>query len=526
MTQRRAIIWRAVSHESQAAEDKVSLEEQERAAREWCSRNDCAVVAVLTVPGHSRYESDVTDALDEFRQNGITAYDQLKRHWLARDFDVLVAYHPSRLGRSVALFAYAVENVVRSGAVIHCVIGGEINQSNFTMAYAMGSIQATQGISTLVAGKKAGMKKRASRGLHTGSTLPFFHIYERDDHHRPVRLVVDRQRYQRLIDDLYQVVVDERVNWDNIEKRLYELGHAAEDGRPWRTRFFRDILLAPACWGNLGTGYRARGRVQKRQWWMIEPTDDMPDNVHMEYGVCEPVYAGEQADRLKAELRRRLDMTGQARANNTYAFSGLCQCGECGRTMGRNKSSGGWMGYTCKTRWIVARNMRGGITYCSQRSSISVKVLREFVHGYLDEYLPQIAQTGTLPQQNPVGAPDYPALIEADLSRVDRQIQTLTVRLGSAPDTVLPDIYAQLQALGQQRENLRAQLAAIHYRSDKTARRINSVKKAAQAILDMGLPNFWEQPEVAIHQLLHPLLAGWRIIVLDGEIIGFKPIDS
>ena len=94
----RAVIWKAVSSERQANDDKVSLEEQERLAREWCENNGYDIIKVLEVPGYSRRESDIITALDDFAQQGIYAYRDLRSMWQNDDFDVLVAYSHDRLG--------------------------------------------------------------------------------------------------------------------------------------------------------------------------------------------------------------------------------------------------------------------------------------------------------------------------------------------------------------------------------------------------------------------------------------------
>ena len=48
---KNAIIWCAVSSQAQTAEDKISLPEQERAARDWCEANGYTVIDVLKVEG-------------------------------------------------------------------------------------------------------------------------------------------------------------------------------------------------------------------------------------------------------------------------------------------------------------------------------------------------------------------------------------------------------------------------------------------------------------------------------------------
>ena len=74
MTKKKAVIWCAVSTQAQTAEDKISLPEQEQAARDWCQENTLSVSAILKVPGYSRRESDIITALEDFAEQGIYAY--------------------------------------------------------------------------------------------------------------------------------------------------------------------------------------------------------------------------------------------------------------------------------------------------------------------------------------------------------------------------------------------------------------------------------------------------------------------
>src|SRR5690242_19296865 len=112
----RAIIWTSVSSRPQMSEDNVSLEEQARLCNEWCANNGYSVVDRLTVPGYSRYESDLFDLMEDYSQQGIWAYHRVREHWKKRDFDVLVCYHDSRFARSATAYNWVGENVIRSGA--------------------------------------------------------------------------------------------------------------------------------------------------------------------------------------------------------------------------------------------------------------------------------------------------------------------------------------------------------------------------------------------------------------------------
>lgn len=513
-TPRRVIIWRAVSSEAQV-EDKISLSDQEARGRAWVAAHDAVVIDVLTVPGHSRYEADIVEALEELRAGGVAAYDDLKRHWKARDFDVLWAYHPSRFGRSKTLYSYVIENTVRSGAVVQCDIGGEINAGNFDISHAMSAIQATEGIQRLVQGRAAGMIERAARGMHVNSKLPFFHIEDASG-----RMVVDRQRYERLIADLFVIVVDQRTAWDGVEVELNARGHVAPDGLLFRRHFFRNVIYTPAFWGNVGVGYgsRKRGNRERREWYMIEPGHEIPPGVTMFYGVCEAVYDQPDAERLKAELRRREAIRGRMTPARTRPFSGLLVCAECGHNLRYVHVYGsGYKGYTCASRYIAQRGYR--TTYdCTQRTSIPF----DDIVSYFDNLIrAMLAATDPVRLLYPLPTPrDTSAALERELTDVEAQIVRLTARLASVPDAVAGDVLAYLERLGERRKTLHAQ------QIDARTTRLQADQRSAairSALGQIDLARFWSQPEAVIHQQLHALMDGVKVEVLDGVIVALRP---
>ncbi|MEP7285617.1 MAG: hypothetical protein ABI947_07615 [Chloroflexota bacterium] len=97
---KRVALWLAVSSQTQIGEDKLSLEDQEAAARAWCVANGYEVVAVYKMPGHSRCESDTISLMEDFAKEEIWAYHDLRQAWKDHSFDVLVAYSHSRFGLS------------------------------------------------------------------------------------------------------------------------------------------------------------------------------------------------------------------------------------------------------------------------------------------------------------------------------------------------------------------------------------------------------------------------------------------
>ena len=377
------------------------------------------------------------------------------------------------------------------------------------MAFRRGDFQR------LVQGRAAGMLDRAARGMHVNSKLPFFHIEDASG-----RMVVDRQRYERLIADLFTIVVDQRTAWDSVEVELNARGHVADDGLPFRRHFFRNVIYTPAFWGNVGVGYgsRKRGNRERREWYMIEPGHEIPPGVTMFYGVCEAVYSGVDAERLKAELRRREAIRGRMTPARTRPFSGLLVCAECGHNLRYVHVYGsGYRGYTCASRYIAQRGYR--TTYdCTQRTSIPF----DDIVSYFDNLIRALlAASDPVRLLHPLPTPrDTSAALERELADVEAQIVRLTARLASVPDAVAGDVLAHLERLGERRKTLHAQ------QIDARTTRLQADQRGAairSALGQIDLARFWSQPEAVIHQQLHALMDGVKVEVLDGVIVALRP---
>jgi len=185
----RAVLWVAVSSQAQAKEGDISLEEQERAMRAWCEAQGAVVVDVLSVPGHSRSEEDILTLIDDYRRQGVSAYDDLRAHWQKRDFDLLLLYDNSRLARSNPLYVWCATCVQSAGAKIYRIVGGWMESGEFQVL--LGSVEATAGIKRLVKMRHAKMDEYASRGLPTSSRHNDALIVIRDEKHRMVKMVPD-----------------------------------------------------------------------------------------------------------------------------------------------------------------------------------------------------------------------------------------------------------------------------------------------------------------------------------------------
>lgn len=507
MTQ-RAVIWVAVSSQEQAGENKISLEEQERLCREWCAEQGFDVVDLLAVPGYSRSESDIITALEEFARQGVYAYHQLREMWQQHSFDVLVAFHHDRLGRSTTLHSWVIENVILSGARIYLIQGGWINPDDFRFQIAMGGYTAASDNDRRVKNYKAGARKLAQRGLPAGRNLAS-HIIVRDSAGRAIKRVVDPAK-RRMFDDLADLLL-EGTPWSEISARLYDRGHAREDGRPLSHSALRTMIYSPTFWGHTGIHTRSEKYGQNVGCWAFDPDEPPPAHAHIWYNTHEPVYTGEQADRVKAELRRRRTIRGSARTSTTYRFNRLLVCGECGYHLNINGEVNKF--YVCWSRY----RQHEGRPNCPQSS---VRVPMQKIQDYLDALIrqaiilsdPDVLFTHTQPR-------DYTSelvALDSEIASTETRIRRLIHHAAEAGEALSGFYREEIQNAQQVHQRLQAHKVELQAKQAS----VEDYELRSRTLEQLDMDTFWQQPDRVINQTLHRLVGDRRFVMLNGEIIG------
>jgi DNA invertase Pin-like site-specific DNA recombinase len=174
----RVAIWCAVSSKAQAADDKISLDDQERAGREFADAIHGHVVRVYRIPGHTR------DLIFWHQAEAdMPAYRQLRHDLEARAFDVLHAIDPDRLGRDPALSNQVISLVEKSGAEIYLasaphVVGQKGTGTRYV--YAIQTVRAGEDQQRRVAHARMGIRKRIERGLPGNNLWPLGYRRIRD----------------------------------------------------------------------------------------------------------------------------------------------------------------------------------------------------------------------------------------------------------------------------------------------------------------------------------------------------------
>lgn len=516
---KRALLWRAVSSHEQTEE--ISLEEQERAEREWAEKNGLEVVGILTVPGESRADADVLSIFEDFAAKGVFAYHDLRRMWQPpRQFDVLVAYHDSRLGRSESLYAYVITNVMRSGAQIYCIIGGWYESDNYRFKMAVGMINVSQEMERFVALTRAAKDAKAAKGELVGNHC-WAYMLERDGRGKPIRKVPDETK-RSIIETAAQLVI-EGVGWGTLERELAERFGILHNGRQFTPKFFYFLFYNPNFWGNEGRAWRQRSLKMvrgkstahySRDLWVFDSSYPTPPETTIWYGVLQPYLTGELAERLKAEMyRRRHMMRGSTRPRNAHKFVGLLRCAYCGNNLVYN-SNGRKPIYRCQSKYNSIATDR-----CTEVRFIYETEVQAWFDTELSEAVSQRTPDYFVRKGNEAELRRHVEQLGTALTRLNNQIDRAMSEQLDADDPQIRSKYRQrIRELQAQALHTEQQLQAI---MTKQAPDLSTAHAAYSRLTSYPtLEAFWESGDNNVNQILHGLMISKVLVVEDHNIIG------
>lgn len=518
MTTLRAIIWCAVSTEVQADDEKMSLPEQEREARELCAREGWRIVDVMVVPGHSRDYIDIHELAADARRAGIDAFDRLLEHFKKRDFDVLVCRDSERFARTQSLHSYIVESVIHIGARIYAYADrmSWVDESNFRMFIMVAGYKAASDIERLVMGRRRAMDAAVERGLPTTSSVILSHRIVRDDRGRAVAIVVNEEK--RPAFEAAARLLLEGVGWREIETELFErYGYVDDAGKPYKRLAMYTWFHNPMFWGHSARHWRMDS--MRTETWVFDESEVPPPGVKLYRNRLPPMLTGSLAEQVKSEMRRRnLMIRGNARPRRTQAFSGLCICQSCGYYMVYHGNKG-YPGYKCVSRWWKD-DLRPD---CDNTLYIQEYAVRAWIDKRLRRMLQRNRARAFLPDRR---AEDRRRALDnarKELEKVEAQAERLINKQSSAP-LELTDMYdEQLVILADRRRILKHSISSLERERAKSETR--DAEQAFETIRALGLEAFWQLPGTRINQLLFALFGDTCLYVQDGEIvrIGERP---
>jgi DNA invertase Pin-like site-specific DNA recombinase len=520
----RAIIWCAVSSRQQAHEDKDSLAFQERELIALAESHGRVVADILRVPGHSRRYTDIHALAASARAQGIDAFDKFLQHIKNKDFGWLYVWDGDRLARTQALHAYIVEETIGIGASIFSKLDGEINGFNFRMWIAMAGHRAAGEVDKIIARQKFGKDKLFERGLPTEGRVPFSHVPVRDQTSgRIVRIVVDESR-RHFWDCVFHAIVEKRVPWSKLGPTLAEAyGIRNDKGEAWNSYTIYRAMLTPIFWGHVSRFHSDKHLPggERRGEWVYDSSVAPPASVEIHYHAHPPVFTGVQAERLKAELRRRSrdNMRGSRHPMFSHRLSGLLVCDECGRVLNTfviNKpGKPQYRGLFCPH----AKDRQ-----CSQRGVKSEAAYIDQIHPILQRMI-DLSTTDI----NPYSIPEEPSQVThytTEIKRLQDAIAVLIREQSSAPDAAQTLYRQQISALSDELSHARRFIETERQKVEQRRVRSQNAALTLQRLRDVSLDAFWDWPSGKINQTLHELFNGRKLIVRDKRIIGIREMHK
>lgn len=519
--QKRAVIWVAVSSQRQAKDDKISLSYQEEKARDWCAANDCEIVEVLRVEGHSRSDPNLIRLLELYEKKGVNAYARLQELWACKGFDVLVAYSSDRLGRSGALIHWVIETTYYEGMAV-CLTdgGGLMDPNNYRMQALLGTAQATMPMDAFRDKVYEAKQKLAAQGLSVGR-WPLSHLPVRDPiSGKTIEVIVNEENR-----DLYEAIATlllEGLSWDKMGAALAQrYGHLTDAGTLYHGKNVRRLLLSPWVFGNSAVRHN-RGPINWMSGrWIFDRDVPPPPDVDMYYDVITPVFEGERAEQIKAELRRRFEIKGRGSTLDAHRFSRLCVCDECGHLMSvSTKVVGGVRrrnGYLCGHSGIAMPPDRR----CSNTARIHKNVIQAFVEEQLNRAR-RAAEGETLEAVTPPVS-ELAALTQ-QMGRVTGQLnRAIDLQLAEADDPTLQARYRErVKDLNRELQRLETQQKALQEREAAQQRALAAQTDTIGFIRNIGIENFWQLPDPTINQWLLRFFGDLRISIRGKEVVGLK----
>lgn len=233
------------------------------------------------------------------------------------------------------------------------------------------------------------------------------------------------------------------------------------------------------------------------------------------HNTHEPVWKGELAEDIKAELRRRNSVIrGRASPAGIYLFTGLLICNTCGHTMVVNANNGYPM-WRCHTRYTTRAHAT-----CDERrfiSSINVRLyITSLLTSILHEGSPALLDV-TAKDKNQTQRID---VLKSEIEDLKRQISVMINKQAAEKNPTVVEIYTQQIAEAGDRLQILQRNLAQAQSSIESPSQIQARRMAFNEIVQVGIEAFWKQDPKRINQVLHRLFGQTRLVVRGGKIIG------
>lgn len=491
----RYAIWAAVSTERQAAEDKISLADQEARCRKSAEAQGWVEAAgPYIVPGETRTAfinlRDAEAAIPELRQ----MLNDAER----KKFDVLAIYDYHRLRelmdpvyRTLAAYGVQIYNATQNLPIQPPEQYNQYRDDAAWMMMNLSKIVSRHQVHDLRKKYETGMPARVTKMGVPAISIPFGYRKppgrEFDSKAVPVQDPVKALIVLKFKDLLLQGrSLRQLVDFAN------GTGIKSPMGKSWSMQTIRDILRNPFYAGYNRWGM-SKSFTDPRTGKRIRKRDIDPEDIKVARGLHEPLWDEETHTRIIAELDARGNAYAGKSANQ---LSRLLICDHCGATM--------WMGHN------GPRSEPGrSIWRCSKKCTKAANIL----HSQAIEQAAQIlnAEIGKIndprPNQNRKQAAfelEKSALADL-LKRRDRLVDIYE------EEGITKDEYrVRRKVIDDQINSIEDQILKTKNRAIRALERQEALNEFAKLV--GGIPAWIEQDEpVKVNQFLRYLLTGFRV---------------
>jgi site-specific DNA recombinase len=360
-TVKKAVIYVRVSSPEQAAGDKASLEVQQRDCETYCRNKGYIIVRAPYV--------DIQTGTDTRKER--VAYEQMLADAYKGDFDIVVAWRPDRLFRSLWPAARLKQMMDATGIDVETVT---LPMDKTTLG--LWAWVAEREIESIRERTMMGKESLARAGKMVTGNPPYGFEYD-----RVAKKVYHHEKETTLVLTMFEWVAgDKSIN--SLVAYLNRMGILTRQGNFWRRQEVLKILRNPIYAGRAYWGKRERrnGKVVRRKSYEQAIMIPVP-----------PIVVEE----LFQKVQRQLDKNRVLSPRNTkhvFLLQNLLYCRVCGKSFkcrARSKSHG--RSLKVPERYYGCRGMQNspGAYNCRGSAEINANVLEKAVWDKVSEAFSQ-----------------------------------------------------------------------------------------------------------------------------------------
>ncbi len=492
--------------------------------------NDTAAVLYLRM-SDERQERSITDQRTELRayaakqgytivreyvDSAISGDDTTRRTEFLRmredsqggEFSIVLAWDQDRFGRFDPIEGgHWILPFRNAGVRLETIAQGKIDWNDFAgrLIYLVQQEGKHAYLRDLSRNSIRGSIQKAKEGAGADGSAPYGYrlVDGRREISEPEASVVRR---------IFELYLDHRGGLRHVANCLTAERIPSPQGKKWATGTIFRILRNRKYLGDYIWGKEAKGRYHSHQAGEIaarSKTDRrLASSPIVHKQRFDAIIDRETFDRAQRLLdERKTDTSPTRNKSDGYLLTGIVRCRHCGSAMSGHRLVR--KGSNAK-RYICAGYWFGGKAKCSMNwipeTPLINAILRLIEERYLsDEAIGRIREAIERKLSSPKASADTKA-IKRKIAALDRRLDQGTDRVLSAPPGLVASIYAKLDAIREEREQLQGRLHAVGSQDNARSKREALVEEALDGLRNLR-QSFHKADKAACRQLLRSLVS-------------------